>query len=89
MSQPSYTFPVGVRVIKITHGDVSCHGGQSDHICKKYSDQMNFNEVYTRGGYRSQSAGGRRHKVEASPSPYLQEDSKVHKLFSLPVVTPG
>lgn len=62
MSQPSYTLPAGVRVIKITHRDVSCHGEQSDHICKKYSDQMNFNEVYTRGGYRCQSAGDRRWK---------------------------
>lgn len=49
MSQPSYTLPVGVRVIKITRGDVSRHGEQSGCICKKYSDQMNFNEVYTRG----------------------------------------
>jgi len=55
MSQTSYTLPVGLRVIKITHRDVSCHGEQSDHICKKYSDQMNFNEVYTRGGYRRQT----------------------------------
>lgn len=62
MSQPSYTLPVGVRVIKITRGDVSRHGEQSEHICKKYSDQMNFNEVYTRGAYRCHGAGDRRWK---------------------------
>lgn len=74
--------PVGVRVIKITHRDVSCHGEQSDHICKKYSDQMNFNEVYTRGGILlPQRRGG---KVGASSSSYLPEDSKVHKLFPPP-----
>lgn len=60
MSQPSYMLPVGVCVIKITHRDVSCHGEQSDHICKKYSDQMNFNEVYTRGGYGCRGAGDSR-----------------------------
>lgn len=69
MSQPSYTLPAGVRVIKITHRDVSCHGEQSDHICKKYSDQMNFNEVYTRGGYRCRSAGDRGRK--AGPVPLI------------------
>lgn len=59
MSQPSQASgaPAGVRVIKITHGDVSCRGEQSDRICRKYSDQMNFNEVYTRGGYRCRSGG--------------------------------
>lgn len=80
MSQPSYTLPVGVCVIKITHRDVSCHGEQSDHICKKYSDQMNFNEVYTQGGYHCQGAGDRRWKQAL----YLPEDSKVHKLFFPP-----
>lgn len=80
MSQPSYMLPVGVRVIKITHRDVSCHGEQSDHICKKYSDQMNFNEVYTRGGYHCQSARYPRWK-QARPPLYLPGDSKVHKLF--------
>lgn len=59
MSQPSHASgaPAGVRVIKITHGDVSCRGEQSDRICRKYSDQMNFNEVYTRGRHRCRSAG--------------------------------
>lgn len=27
-------------------------------FAKKYSDQMNFNEVYTRGGYTTASALG-------------------------------
>lgn len=40
MSQPSHTLPVGVRVIKITHRDVSCHGEQSDRICKKKNIQI-------------------------------------------------
>lgn len=35
MSQPVYTLAVGVLVIKITHGDVSCHGEQSERIRKK------------------------------------------------------
>lgn len=87
MSQPSYTLPVGVRVIKITRGDVSRHGEQSERICKKYSDQMNFNEVYTRGGHRCHGARWRRWKRRR---PLMcPEDSKIHKLsppaFSSPV----
>lgn len=35
MSPPSYMLPVGVRVIKITRGDVPRHGEQSERICKK------------------------------------------------------
>lgn len=85
MSQPSYMLPVGVRVIKITHRDVSCHGEQSDHICKKYSDQMNFNEVYTRGGYHCQSARYPRWK-QARPPFICQEIARYINFFLLPHV---
>lgn len=85
MSQPSYMLPVGVRVIKITHRDVSCHGEQSDHICKKYSDQMNFNEVYTRGGYHCQSARYPRWK-QAHPPFICQEIARYINFFLLPHV---
>lgn len=78
MSQLSYMLPVGVCVIKITHRDVSCHGEQSDHICKKYSDQMNFNEVYTRGGYGCRSAGDSRWRRAC---PLIWQYVNVHKLF--------
>lgn len=85
MSQPSYTLPAGVRVIKITHRDVSCHGEQSDHICKKYSDQMNFNEVYTRGGYCCQCAGDRRWK---QARPLICQKTARYINFSRPSPSP-
>lgn len=87
MSQPSYMLPVGVRVIKITHRDVSCHGEQSDHICKKYSDQMNFNEVYTRGGYHCQSARYPRWK-QAHPPFICQEIARYINFFCCPMFSP-
>ena len=60
----------GARVIKITRGCFMSWRAIRPYL-QKYSDQMHFNEVYTRGG---ESAGDRGWKQEP-------EDSKVHKLF--------